>query len=558
MQRICQCFGVTDLSGDLTLNHHEIPAPSPPSDCGLTAARIRAMDWSRTPIGPIENWPESLRVAVDLCLIGRFPMHVWWGKELTYIYNDAHIPVLGKRHPDALGRPAAEVWAEVWPMLVPQVEAVMLRGESTWNDRAYVVLERNGFREDGWFTWSYSPIRDEAGRIAGLMCIAVEDTARVLAERERDRLEARQQQRVEETRAKLAAIVESSDDAVIGKTLQGIITTWNSGAERIFGYTAAEAVGQHIAILIPPERHDEEANILARLAQGERVEHFETARITKHGQKIDVSLSVSPIKNSAGEIVGASKIVRDITARKRTEASLALHAEELARSNVELERFAYVASHDLQEPIRTVQRFAQLLQRSLGKDLKGDAQEFLDFMIGGVQRMQTLINDLLAYSRAGWQGAAFAPADCNEICAKVLKNLQASIESHQAMVTVDPLPVVIGDATQLGQMFQNLLINAIKFRGQRTPRIHVSVEESPREWIFSVADNGIGIAPEYFERIFVMFQRLHTIEEYAGTGIGLTICKKIAERHEGRIWVRSIVGEGSTFHFSVLKRDRGT
>jgi PAS domain S-box-containing protein len=516
------------------------------------------MDWSRTPIGPIENWPESLRVAVDLCLTGRFPMHVWWGKELTYIYNDAHIPVLGKRHPDALGRPAAEVWAEVWPMLVPQVEAVMLRGESTWNDRAYVVLERNGFREDGWFTWSYSPIRDEAGRIAGLMCIAVEDTARVLAERERDRLEARQQQRVEETRAKLAAIVESSDDAVIGKTLQGIITTWNSGAERIFGYTAAEAVGQHIAILIPPERHDEEANILARLAQGERVEHFETARITKHGQKIDVSLSVSPIKNSAGEIVGASKIVRDITARKRTEASLALHAEELARSNVELERFAYVASHDLQEPIRTVQRFAQLLQRSLGKDLKGDAQEFLDFMIGGVQRMQTLINDLLAYSRAGWQGAAFAPADCNEICAKVLKNLQASIESHQAMVTVDPLPVVIGDATQLGQMFQNLLINAIKFRGQRTPRIHVSVEESPREWIFSVADNGIGIAPEYFERIFVMFQRLHTIEEYAGTGIGLTICKKIAERHEGRIWVRSIVGEGSTFHFSVLKRDRGT
>ncbi len=206
--------------------------------------------------------------------------------------------------------------------------------------------------------------------------------------------------------------------------------------------------------------------------------------------------------------------------------------------------------------MRTVQRFAQLLQRNLGKSLKGDAQEFLDFMIGGVHRMQTLINDLLAYSRVGSQGGAFAPADCKAICADVLENLQASIESNQAHVTVEPLPVVIGDATQLGQVFQNLIVNAIKFHGKRTPRIHVSVKEMPHEWIFSVADNGIGIAPQYFERIFIIFQRLHTIEEYGGTGIGLAICKKIAERHGGRIWVESVVGEGSTFHFSILKREK--
>ncbi len=184
-----------------------------------------------------------------------------------------------------------------------------------------------------------------------------------------------------------------------------------------------------------------------------------------------VSLTVSPIRNSAGRIVGASKIVRDVTARKRTEEALARqadelaksnlelarHAEELARSNVELERFAYVASHDLQEPMRTVQSFAQLLDRKCGDSLEGEAEEFLRFIVGGVQRMQTLINDLLAYSRVSSEGAKFAPADCKEICIRVLENLRASIDANQANVTVDPLPVVIGDATQLGQVLQNLL-----------------------------------------------------------------------------------------------------
>jgi PAS domain S-box-containing protein len=520
------------------------------------AARIRAMDWSQTALGAMANWSETLRVAVDLCLNNQFPMHVWWGPKLIYIYNDAHVPLLGKRHPDALGQPAAEVWAEVWPLLTPQVESVMVRGEPTWNDRALVVLERHGFREDAWFTWSYSPIRDGDGRICGLMCIAMEETARVLAEQERARLDEQRQMKGVETQAKLAAIVESSDDAIIGKTLDGVISTWNIGAQRIFGYTAAEVVGRHITILIPPERQHEEANIQERLARGNRIDHFETVRVAKDGRKIDVSLTVSPIKNAAGEIVGGSKIVRDITARKRAEESLATQAEELARSNLDLERFAYVASHDLQEPMRTVQSFAQLLQRSCGDSLKGDAAEYLNYMVGGVQRMQKLINDLLAYSRVGSQGAAFAPADCKEICAKVLENLKASIESNRAKITVDPLPVVVGDATQLGQIFQNLLVNAIKFHGNRTPQIHVSVKEAAHEWVFSVADNGIGIAPEYFERIFIIFQRLHTIEEYGGTGIGLAICKKIAERHGGRIWLESKVGKGSTFHFSIPKREK--
>jgi light-regulated signal transduction histidine kinase (bacteriophytochrome) len=270
---------------------------------------------------------------------------------------------------------------------------------------------------------------------------------------------------------------------------------------------------------------------------------------------MDLAVSETVIGEADGRRRIFTGIVRDISERKRSEEALGRQSEELARSNVELERFAYVTSHDLQEPMRTVRSFAQLLQRRCASQLTGDAAEYLRFISDGVARMQTLINDLLTYSRVSSQGGAFAPADCNEILAMVLENLHSSIQSNRAGVTADPLPVVVGDATQLGQVFQNLLVNAIKFHGSRPPRIHVSAAESAGEWVFCVRDNGIGIAPEYFERIFIIFQRLHTIEEYGGTGIGLAICKKIVERHGGRIRVESAVGEGSAFYFSIPKRE---
>jgi PAS domain S-box-containing protein len=368
-------------------------------------------------------------------------------------------------------------------------------------------------------------------------------------------LEVTDQGRAERVQAELAAIVESSDDGIIGKTLEGVISTWNAGAERIFGYTAFEAVGRHISLLIPADRLHEEQQIQSRLARGERIDHFHTVRVTKDGRLIHVSLSVSPIKDGSGKIVGASKIVRDITASKQAEESLKHHAEELARSNLELERFAYVASHDLQEPLRTVTSFVQLLQRSLGNSLPADAGEYLGFIASGVGRMQKLIDDLLKYSRVSSQGTAFCSADCGVICGMTLQGLRASVESAHAEVTVDSLPVVVGDSTQLGQLFQNLLVNAIKFHSNgRPPRVHVSEKEAHDEWIFCVRDNGIGIPAKYYERIFLIFQRLHTIEEYAGTGMGLAICKKIVERHGGRIWVESAVGEGSSFYFSIPKR----
>lgn len=368
----------------------------------------------------------------------------------------------------------------------------------------------------------------------------------------------RDEDALRESEGRLRAIVETAVDGIITIDEQGYIRSFNPAATRLFGYTPDEVIGKNVNVLMPAPYHDEHDGYL-RNYLGTGVKKIigigrEVTGRRKDGGEFPMDLAVS--ETILGDRRIFTGIVRDASERKRAEDALARQAEELARSNVELERFAYVASHDLQEPMRTVRSFAQLLQRRCGEKLDGDAKEFLRFITDGVQRMQTLIQDLLAYSRVSSQGAAFLPADCNQIIVRVLENLQASIESQRAEVTVDPLPMLVADATQLGQLFQNLLGNALKFHGKAPPRIRLSAREGDYEWVFSVKDNGIGIAPEYFERIFIIFQRLHTIEEYGGTGIGLAICKKIVERHGGRIWVESAVGEGSTFHFSIPKRER--
>jgi two-component system sensor histidine kinase/response regulator len=243
------------------------------------------------------------------------------------------------------------------------------------------------------------------------------------------------------------------------------------------------------------------------------------------------------------------QLQQEITERKRAEAVLAQRSQELVRSNAELEQMAYVASHDLQEPLRMVTSYLQLLAQRYGHLLDADAHDFIDFAVDGAKRMQALIDDLLSYSRVGTRFKPLVPTDCGAVLEIALRSLRVAIADSGAQIDCEPLPEVLGDANQLTQLFQNLIANAIKFRGAQAPQITVRAARDPGGWRFEVRDNGIGIAPDYFERIFVMFQRLHSRSTYEGTGIGLAICKKIVERHGGHIWVESAPGQGAVFKF---------
>ena len=276
-----------------------------------------------------------------------------------------------------------------------------------------------------------------------------------------------------------------------------------------------------------------------------------------------VSTSKEALRDENGTIIGTFGISRDVTARKRAEDALAEKAQELARSNIELEQFAYVASHDLQEPLRMIASYLQLLARRCEDKLDADGREFLSYAVDGAKRMQSLIHDFLKLSRVGRHAGSFMWTDCSEALQEALSNLKVAIDASGASITHSPLPRIRCDRVQLTQLFQNLIGNAIKFRRrEEPPQIHIGAELSKSvpgeagepvmtEWLFAVRDNGIGIEKQYFERIFVIFQRLHARGQYPGTGIGLALCKKIVERHGGRIWCESEPGKGATFYFTV-------
>ncbi len=351
---------------------------------------------------------------------------------------------------------------------------------------------------------------------------------------------------------RLAAIVESSDDAILSKDLNGIVQSWNRGAERIFGYTADEIVGKHISTLAVPGHKDEFPDILERIRRGERVDHYETRRRAKDGTIVQVSLTVSPVRDATGRIVGASKVARDITERERQEQALREANAALIQSNADLQQFAYSASHDLQEPLRMVATYSEMLRRRFGAKLGQNGDEYIGYIIQGALRMEQLLKDLRAYAQAsiGAQETA-GTADANQILDKTLESLDAAIQECGACITRGALPAVRIHDFQLEQLFQNLVANSIRYRRALPPRIQIAATRQDQEWQFSVEDNGIGIAPEYKEQIFGIFKRLHSSAEYPGTGMGLAICQRIVERCGGRIWVESELGRGSTFYFTI-------
>jgi PAS domain S-box-containing protein len=494
----------------------------------------------------------------------------------------------------------------------------------------------------------------------------------------------------------LANIVESSSDAMITMTLDGEITSWNPGAEHLYGYPAEEAIGQRLHMIVPTHRAGEEDGILESIRAGHKMELGETERVRKDGSLVDVTAAISPIKDAVGKVVGASSISRDITARKRadrairevqlgfrsafehapigmalfsvasqdrgrplevnrslseitgystqqllemdlrdithpddasseqplmdqllsgevpnytiekryvhqdghtvwvTHSASTVHdsadrllygvsqveditkrkraeeelanladeleqrATELERSNADLQQFAYAASHDLSEPLRMVSSYVQLLAKRYKDKLDSDADEFIDFAVDGTTRMQALIDGLLIYSRAGTADYTHEPVDCSKVLHETLVAIHTTLRETGTVVNSTPLPTVQGDPTQLSQLFQNLVSNAIKFAADEPPRIDISAEQEDGAWSFRVTDNGIGIDPAHAERIFAVFQRLHGRGEYPGSGVGLAICKRIVERHNGRIWVERPPDGGSTFCFTIPVDERGT
>jgi len=383
------------------------------------------------------------------------------------------------------------------------------------------------------------PLLNEDGRPRGAVAAFIDVTARKRAE-EQFRL-----------------AVESAPNGMLVVDEHGTITLINRQLETMFGYAREELIGRPLELLVPEQLRTMHPRLVAGFFREPQARPMGAGRDLygrhKDGRPVAIEIGLNPFVTQDGIFTLASII--DITARKRAEQDLKRFNEELQRSNRELGQFAYVASHDLQEPLRAVSGCVQLLAQRYQGRLDTRADDLIGHAVSGASRMQQLINDLLVYSRVGTRGRPFEPTDCLVPLEEALANLEVPLRETDALITHDELPTVAGDPTQLTQLFQNLIGNAIKFRGNRRPEVHVGVERKSGGYLFYVRDNGIGIEPQYFERVFGVFQRLHSRREYPGNGIGLAICRKIVERHHGRMWVDSQPGRGSTFFFTIPTGD---
>ena len=356
-----------------------------------------------------------------------------------------------------------------------------------------------------------------------------------------------------ESEERIRSIVDTAADAIITIDEKGSIESFNPAAERMFDRTTKEVMGENIKMLMPSPFQEEHDTYLANYLRTGKAKIIGMGREVKgqrkNGTRFPIDLSVSEMRLDTRRLF--TGIARDVTERKRAEDILHHHTEELKRSNADLEQFASAASHDLQEPLRTVSSFSQLLAKRYKGTLGKDADEFITYISEGACRMQAPIQDLLTYSRLSTQWKPLKSVEVSKVVEHAAHNLRIAIEESQAKVSQNSLPVVHGDPTQLAQLFQNLIGNAIKFRDKKPPRIHIRAESNRHFCTLAVKDNGIGIDPKFGDRIFAIFQRLHTRDSYDGTGIGLALCKKIVERHGGRIWMESQPREGTTFYFTL-------
>jgi PAS domain S-box-containing protein len=457
-----------------------------------------------------------------------------------------------------VGRTVAEVWPDAAPLVLPLL-GVVRDAHTVYHATEMRIPRRRspqGPLEDLYFDLSYVPLLGPSGDIR-ILANAIEMTRYKRATEELHK-SLSDLQRSEEQLRSLAAIVESSDDAIVGTTTEGIITSWNSGAERIYGYTKEEVLGHPVTILVPADNPDDLRRILDRIRRNQRVEHFEATRRCKHGQRVVMSLTISPVKDGLGRVAGVSAIGRDITERKSAEAKILELNEALrmkARSSEEdLESFSYCVSHDLRAPLRHMSGFLDLLEDHIGGSLDEKGRHYLDTVRDSSRLMGSLIDDLLIFSRTGRVGMCGANVHLEELVQQVQRELATDMNGRKVVWTVEPLPEVPGDPMLIRLVLVNLLGNAIKYSNHRPEAaIEIGCREEGQEWVFFVRDNGVGFDMRYVHKLFGVFQRLHSADEFEGTGIGLAIVRRIVARHGGRTWAEGVVGEGATFYFSLPK-----
>jgi len=458
--------------------------------------------------------------------------------------NEAGVRMLGYSSKEALiGRPLIDTIESRDMGRVAEEMAQAVAERRAMKTLEYTLITVEG-RELG-IEASSAALYDSRGELTGFVSVSRDVTQRI-----------RLQEELEESAKKLRTVIESIGDMLFITDNELNLVNVNDVAARVLGYSDREQLtGTNLMEAVSEKDRNRFAVDIGKAMANKFLEGVqEYTLMTTHGGEFDVEANIEILLDSAGMPAGIVITARDVTERKMMQEKLQKALEELKRSNTELQQFAYVASHDLQEPLRMVSSYLTLLARRYKGKLEKDADEFIEFAVDGAERMRGMIEALLLYSRVNTRGKPPEPIGCEDVMKQALTNLRIAIEERQAVVTHDPLPGIMADGIQMVQLFQNLIGNALKFHeeGQK-PQVHVSAEDAGDNWLFSFRDNGIGIDPEFSERIFTIFQRLHSREKYPGTGIGLSVCKRIVERHGGRIWVESKLGQGATFKFTLPK-----
>ena len=527
----------------LLMSSAEAAAGAPAAE---TARMLLATDWAATPLGPTDDWPQSLRIAVSICLNSRFPMFVWWGPRLVNIYNDAYIPVLGKRHPGAFGKPARDSWNDIWDVLGPQVEEVMVHGRATWNERVLLTMERNGFPEETYFTWSYSPIHDESGAIGGLFCACTEETGRVAAERERDRLVREAQDAARTLRAwfdhapGFIALLRGPDFTfeMVNRAYYQLV-----GHRRLEGLPAFEA--------LPEMREQGFQELLSHVYEtgeafvGRGMRLLVQSEPQAAVQERFVDFVYQPMRGHDGRVVGIFAQGHDVTEQ-------VLGAQALQEADRRKDEFLATLAHELRNPLAPIRQAAQLAKS--GTQSPERQRWALDVIERQVGHMSLLLDDLLDVSRIsrGKLELRLQEVDLREVLDAAVETVRPMLDGKRHRLDVDaPEAAVLvrADPVRLAQVLSNLLSNAAKYTdpGGRI-ELHAAVQGRALE--LRVRDNGIGLSPQHQQEIFTMFSQVSSVIDRAegGLGIGLALSRGLVEMHGGRIEAHSAgIGQGSEF-----------